>query len=430
MATTKKTSPKGKKFKAKRSSPRRSRKTERTQKSVHNKPHDRRRVNETPRARPERVIDESRVDEVPQLRLLEAHDFDRIIAFCTSARGREAAQRLAAWFCTGLMKLAPADRHGTAYVQIDEPLKDDLNPFKGNIFFPSEAIVACVTGPRSFVNDICVGATRSIKRGIMAAGRFGYRLTTLPVWAVVLDDNLIVPDGGYFSGLEQGLREHGWKVWVIEPNMYSILWGAGAEELLATLPLAIAERTPKAGRQQPQERSEESPGGSAVDASSRWLLILLRKKAGPIQADWVVVFQAEEEAPDEEVDVRAWYYRLFGDEDPWTFVSEGLGAPSRIETDFTPDAFEGMPPFYRFEKAPMTKVGSVWALTTREGILQAKFAVDRMAQLGGQEVNDLDRILSKSKKIARDVPGVLRTTGTSLEQWVFGRSKSIQVPVA
>ncbi|WP_242392209.1 hypothetical protein [Anaeromyxobacter oryzisoli] len=379
------------------------------------------------RARKGRPIDESRIDEVPPLRPVDSSDFDRIVAVCTSKRGREAAVRLATWFCGGLKALPPSDRRGVAYVQIDEPLNDDLKPFQENIFFPSEAIVACVTGQRAFVHNICVRASKPAGKGIMAAGRFAHCLTTLPVWAVVTDDNLIIPEGGYFQELEQGLRERGWKVWVVEPNIYSMAWGVAAEEALAKLPLAILERSvarPSRGHAQLQDAPDEPAEVPAVDAASQWLLILLRKKSGSTDAEWVVVFQAEEDDPDEEVDVRAWYYRLFEDEEPWIIVPEGMGAASRIETAFTPDAFVGMPRIYRFEKAPTTRMGSLWTLTTQENLVQGQFVVERMALVSGRELNELDRALNTT----RDVPVALRTIGTPLERWVFGKRKTLHVP--
>lgn len=385
------------------------------------------------RAARDRPIDESRIDEVPPLRPVDSSDFDRIVAVCTSERGRAAAVRLATWFCAGLKALSPGDRNGIAYVQIDEPLGDDLRPFQGNIFFPSEAIVACVTGSRALVNDVCVRANKSAGRGVMAAGRYGHLLSTLPVWAIVVDDNLIVPADGYFSGLEGGLREVGWKVWVVDANMYSMAWGTDAEDVLTKLPLTIPDRkrdgarAGSADRNRGRSEPDEISDVQSVDVGSRWIFVLLRRQAGPTEAEWVAVFQAEEEAPDEEVDVRVWYYRLFEEEEPWIPVPEGLGAAARIETAFTADSFYGMPPFYRFDKAPTTRVGSLWRLVTPEGSVMGQFVVERVALVDGREVNEADAVLAKS----REVPSaMLRSIGSPMQRWVFGSPRALQASEA
>ena len=192
--------------------------------------------------RPEAPLDDSRLNEVPQLRSIDPLDFERAVLLCQNATGREAAVNLAGWLCQGLEALAPERRRGVAYVQIDEPLGDDLEPFYGNVFHRPEGIVACVTGTRALVNDLCIGAFKASRLRAVGGAQFTHRFTTLGLWAIVQDDNVIVTGEAYFAGMQPSLRDAGWKVWTLEYNIFGLGWGVGAEYVLMALPDAVPEQ--------------------------------------------------------------------------------------------------------------------------------------------------------------------------------------------
>ena len=121
---------------------------------------------------------------------------------------------------------------------------------QGNIFHRPEGIVACVTGTRALVNDMCVGALKASRGRAVGGARFAHRFTTLPVWAIVQDDNVILTAEAYFAGMQPGLRDTGWNVWTLEFNIFGMGWGAGAEYATLDLPEAVPERGPDPDQRQ------------------------------------------------------------------------------------------------------------------------------------------------------------------------------------
>jgi hypothetical protein len=192
-------------------------------------------------ARPIDTGDE-RLSQVPSLLSPETANFDRAILMAHGAQGREAATRLARWLCSGLAALKPEERKGLAIIQLDEPLGQDLVPFQDNVFFPADPVVAIITGTPALVNDICVGAVDASSSRSIGGARFGHRLPSLPVWSIAQNGQAILPDAGYFAGMEKLLLNSGWRVWALEWNLFSMGWGAPAEALLADLPEKVPAR--------------------------------------------------------------------------------------------------------------------------------------------------------------------------------------------
>jgi len=191
---------------------------------------------------PERPLDASQIGDVPQLIPIRALGFDRVVMVCPGSTGRDAAIRLAGLLCSGLRDLPLEDRSGVAYIQIDEPLGADRNVFQGNVFFPSDSIVSCITGTRALANSICVGAMKASGNSATGAGRFPHRLNSLPVWAIVQDDSVLLTEA-YFAGMQPALRAAGWRVWTLDVDVFSAAWGSEAENLLAALPEEIPKLT-------------------------------------------------------------------------------------------------------------------------------------------------------------------------------------------
>jgi hypothetical protein len=89
---------------------------------------------------------------------------------------------------------------------------------------------------------MCIGALKASRGRAVGGARFAHRLTTLPVWAIVQDDNVILTAEAYFAGLQPGMRDAGWNVWTLEFNIFGMGWGAGAGYVLMDLPVAVPER--------------------------------------------------------------------------------------------------------------------------------------------------------------------------------------------
>lgn len=101
---------------------------------------------------------------------------------------------------------------------------------------PSSAIMACITGTRSLLNDVCARAFKESSHGAGGGARFAHRMNSLPVWAVVQDEHVLIPAGGYFAPSLSLLRTAGWQVWYLDPNLFVMGWGTEAEDVLGALP--------------------------------------------------------------------------------------------------------------------------------------------------------------------------------------------------
>ncbi len=134
---------------------------------------------------------------------------------------------------------------------------------------------------------------------------------------------------------------------------------------------------------------------SPIDPRSEWACVVLRKREGPTSAQWACILQ-ELYGPEDDTEVRGWFYGLLPEDGPWVATDGGQGFSSIVELFFDGSTFDGMPPFYEFEKSPTTRPGSLWRLTAPGGRLQGLFVVEGLRTISGADLIELESQLGLS----------------------------------
>ena len=251
----------------------------RVQKNIKKASAARRKPTRVPRGTGESPLSDSHLDKVPTLISIRNDEFDRAVMLCLNAHGLEAARQLASWTCAALAKVPANDRIGTVYIQLDEPLGDDKAPFAGNIFLPSDSIMVCVTGSPSLVNAICAGIGSCAGTGARG-GRLSHRLNSLPLRMIVQDQDIIIANEAYFSGLQDRLRRARWRVWLLEYNHFGAGWGGPADELLRHLPEKPQRPRAPVPKRRELSRSDRSTQADPKSARSIMARLYARRKVG------------------------------------------------------------------------------------------------------------------------------------------------------
>lgn len=151
-----------------------------------------------------------------------------------------------------------------------------------------------------------------------------------------------------------------------------------------------------------------------VEIPERWLVVVLRRMAGPTDARWACVCQLRTVPPDE-AEVRCWFYALFDEADgPWVRCEDGAASATTIDVYFPTDEFHGMPPYYTFEKTAVTRPGSRWRMMAPGGREQGFFSVEMLREVSRSELEQLEALLKCSTDAS-----VLHTiaAGSDVREW-------------
>jgi hypothetical protein len=179
--------------------------------------------------------------------------------------------------------------------------------------------------------------------------------------------------------------------------------------------LGGASSAPARGRDtRPAEPTAHTDRDEQVDVPERWLVAVLRRVSGTTDARWACVCQLRTVPPDE-AEVRCWFYALFDESDgPWVRCEDREVSASSIDVYFPTDEFEGMPPYYTFEKAAITRPGSRWRMTAPGGREQGVFAVEMLREVSRSELEQLEALLKRSNDAS-----ILHTMviGSEVREW-------------